>query len=181
MVAVAGAVVLFVADSSSRSPAKAGHGGDAPCPTANEHCLARAQMFPGDGRIVGLVATIDGAPGIPCAQSTCDNPGDSGCGGFSAFPLWIPATRSGHGSTDTVPEIGVVRFDSPDGGLRPRVYSYCNKCGQSDGWQLHSFAEAGMRLLLWYDPTKNEWGWYLKEVGVAQVRWGGGLHAWLVP
>lgn len=59
-----------------------------------------------------------------------------------------------------------MRFDSPDGGLTPRVYSYCNECGLSSGWQLHDIAYIGMRLLIWYDTTKNEWGWFLQHGGV---------------
>lgn len=154
-------VIDLLSLASLPQPVRAGHGGLAQCPTGNEHCLARAQMFPGDDRVVGIIATLSN-PGRPCAQASCGNAqGENGCGGFSAMPIWIPATRSGHGSTDVVPEIGVVRFDSPDGGLTPHVYSYCNNCDQSDGWQLHDIAYGGMKIMLWYEPSSDEWAWYL--------------------
>jgi len=165
------AIFLLVAPFSTlifwSSEVRGGHGLNAQCPASNENCLARAQMFVTDNTIRGMWATIAGHPGRPCVKDTCDNPGDFGCGGFSAVPIWIVKTSSGHGSSDIFVEMGVVRFSSENGGYPPQIYSFCGNCLSAGGdkWGLHGLAHKGTLIGMWYDNVYNRWGWYIQDGG----------------
>lgn len=140
----------------------AGHGLTVQCPTASEHCLARQQMWAADGKFIGVQIHASGE-GVPCVYASCETPGDYGCGGFSAVPTWIVETAQGSGqSTDAIPEIGIVRFDSEDGGYRQRIYSYCDGCGGASGWGLHDYLRDVSHYGIHYETSTDEWAWWTR-------------------
>lgn len=168
-------IVLLLILAASTSPASAivmaGHELSSQCPggSPHENCLARAQYFPpSDYGIRGITAWIVGSPGAPCVMSQCDN--EVGCGTFTAAPLWIPKTRNGHGNDDVVPEIGIMRFDSSDGGTKWYVYVYCGHCDGVPN-EIQLFDEnpgPGTGLQIWYEPSNDEWVWLVIKNGVSK-------------
>lgn len=94
-----------------------------------------------------------------------------GCAMFSDMAMWIVPGHNAEGSSVPVPEMGEVRFSNGAGGSKRWIYTACVNCnGRPTDEPFHLVSEArnGQTMVILYNPSADQWEWWLQQPGVGQ-------------